>query len=294
MRLEIHINAGNLLALPKWSAVPQACGRIDFAAISEAGFAGVQVLEFDQAVADAGLRMSSMARILDPLDVGKVTRRHQDLGFVATTLHLGTGFETDSEMDAYADAVVAASERFGYSLLVETHRATLTQDPARTLGLVLRYPELKFNADLSHWYTGQEMRYGSFDTKLDALMPVFERTRFMHGRVGNSCTMQMPLAHVRGTQAWFDYCKMWSLCVAGFLRTARRDETLIFAPELLPALVEHRGQVHQINYALLMEKEGGLEEVSDRWLEALELVDLMRTIWAQERMALTVASGDDL
>jgi len=158
MRLEIHINAGNLLALPKWSAVPQACGRIDFAAISEAGFAGVQVLEFDQAVADAGLRMSSMARILDPLDVGKVTRRHQDLGFVATTLHLGTGFETDSEMDAYADAVVAASERFGYSLLVETHRATLTQDPARTLGLVLRYPELKFNADLSHWYTGQEMR----------------------------------------------------------------------------------------------------------------------------------------
>jgi len=87
---------------------------------------------------------------------------------------------------------------------------------------------------------------------------------------------------------------MWSLCVAGFLRTARRDETLIFAPELLPALVEHRGQVHQINYALLMEKEGGLEEVSDRWLEALELVDLMRTIWAQERMALTVASGDDL
>jgi hypothetical protein len=46
----------------------------------------------------------------------------------ATTLHVGTGFESDVEMDALAGAVLEAAERHGQPVFIETHRATMLQD----------------------------------------------------------------------------------------------------------------------------------------------------------------------
>lgn len=265
--LTFHINAGNLWSLPGSSTVPKHDDEIDYAAVKAAGFVGLQHYFPEPAALEASLEMSGMARILEPEAALPTARQHAEWGFVASTWHVGDGFETDAEMDALAGAVLEESAATGLPIFIETHRATMTQDPRRTLDLIERFPDLRFNADLSHWYTGLEMPYGDFDAKLERLGPVFERVRFLHGRIGHSCAMQLPLSEARAHPCWDHFKAMWAACFDGFQRTASEAEPLIFAPELLPAAVEFQGQTHLLNYAL--EVEG--EERSDRWAEALEM-----------------------
>lgn len=274
-RLKLHINAGNLWTLPEWSTVPRRADQIDYEAVKGAGFVGLQHYFPDPAAIEAGLEMSGMARITTPQEARPIADQHKAWGFVASTWHVGDGFERDDEMDALAGAVLDAAVASGLPIAIETHRATMTQDIRRTLDLIERFPDLRFNADLSHWYTGLEMRYGDFDAKLDRLGPVFERVRFMHGRIGHSCTMQLPLATARDHPCWQDYIRLWTACFEGFGRTAAPDEAFIFAPELLPDAVEFQGETHRLNYAPLTDGA----ETSDRWTEALELADHARNLF---------------
>jgi len=58
--------------------------------------------------------------------------------------------ESDADMDAMVKDVVTASERHDFPMYVETHRATVTQDIRRTVDLVERIPDVRFNGDFSH------------------------------------------------------------------------------------------------------------------------------------------------
>ena len=277
--LTFHINAGNLWGLPEWSTVPRSGETLDYKAIAKAGFTGLQHYMPEPQALDAGLDMSGMARITLPDEAMAIARQHTEWGFTASTWHVGTGMESDAEMDALAGAVLEASASTGLPIHMETHRATMTQDMRRTLDLIERFPELSFNADLSHWYTGLEMRYGDWEDKIARLAPVFERVRYLHGRVGHSCAMQVPLDIARSGRAWDDFSLMWQKCFEGFAKNARPGEQLVFAPELLPASLEMGGAVHELNYALTLEGRG---ELSDRWEEALSLVEHAKTLSAAQ------------
>ncbi len=93
----------------------------------------------------------------------------------------------------------------------------------------------KINADFSHWYTGLEMVYGGFDRKIQFIRPVFERVRFVHGRIGNPGCMQVDIGdgneHEHPYVAHFR--ELWTASFAGFLRSARQAEVIRFTPELL-------------------------------------------------------------
>lgn len=135
-----------------------------------------------------------------------------------------------------------------------------------------RFPEIRFNGDFSHWYSGHDLPYGDFEAKLDVLAPVLERTRYLHGRVGTGGTIQvdvgdgpdvdgLPLAHFRA---------LWTRSFAGFIATALDDPVPVpvadnaigFAPEL-PA---------EFGYAVLApDVDGELREIGDRWDQALVL-----------------------
>ena len=56
-----------------------------------------------------------------------------------------------------------------------------------------RFPELEFNGDFSHWYTGTEMVYGGFENKMEFFRPVLGRIGFLHGRIGNPGCMQVDI-----------------------------------------------------------------------------------------------------
>jgi hypothetical protein len=279
-RLSVHLNEGTLLGLPAWSSVPRNSSQdVDFEQIRREGFCGLQSYAPNDRAIEAGLLSSGMARIVDASSCDDVVCQHKAWDFEVSTVHLGTGFESDTESYRLVEALLKAAAKHDHPVYVETHRATITQDPVRTLDLVAKFPELRFNADLSHWYTGLEMRYGDFEAKLDRLQPVFDRVRYMHLRMGHSCEMQVPLPQLRNHGAWQDYLALWKRSMTGFLASAQKSEQLIVAPELLPARVLHQGREFALNYARLRDPSDPYSEYSDRWTEALELKAIVENIW---------------
>ncbi len=293
-RLINILNTWTLRDLPGWSSAPlRADPYATVAAILRAGYAGLQLAP-DDALMDAGFRacmlMHGSGRVTDPACARDLVAEHKELGFGLSTIHLGTGFESSAEGYALTEAVLEASQSLRYPLYVETHRATLTQDPRRTLDLVERYPTLRLNGDFSHWYAGCEMRYGDWERKLDLLQPVFDRICYLHGRIADSGALQVALTdldapHVR------DFRQLWTRAMAGFLAHAAAGDMLYFAPELLPHQCEVAGQMVYPAYARQRPGQNGVpEDDSDRWQQGLLLTQLATSCFHAARTAHAAAA----
>jgi hypothetical protein len=275
LRRDLNIATG--MGLPEWSNGP----RGDFEAIIDAakvaGYRGVQHYVPEQVLA-TGLHATGMGRVLRVEDANSIAKQHHELGLEATTLHVGTGLETDGEIDRLVGAVLEASARYNYPLYVETHRATITQDMRRTVDMVARFPDIRFNADLSHYYCGHEMTYGDIEGKFDFLMPVFDRVRYMHGRIADSCHAQVSI--VDGDQRPFvaHFRQMWRRCFAAFKAAFDHNNTMVFAIELLPYKVNFGGQTHWLYYAQQAASDGTGGDICDRWDQA----DLLWKIASEE------------
>ncbi|MBH9551707.1 hypothetical protein [Inhella gelatinilytica] len=247
MRLRKDIHLGTLLALPPASRGWRASLDEQLQLLKAEGYEGAQAWDGWGAIQRAGLDASGIARVTRPEQLDPLARQHRAEGLLYTNLHLGTGFDSDAEMDALAAALLEAQARHGHRLLVETHRATATQDIWRTLRWVERFPDLRFTADLSHWYTGHELTYGGeFAERMARLQPVFERVRAFHGRIGNSGCLQTPLDR---PGLYLDhYRAMWTACCAGFLRHAEPGSALSFNAELLPMAVGEGAHAMWLHY----------------------------------------------
>lgn len=277
-RLLRILNTWTLRELPAWSSAPRhEDPGATVAAIHHAGYAGLQ-MEVGDPLMEAGFRsgmlMHATGRVLDPARARDLVAEHRERGFSLSTIHLGTGFESMAEGHALVEAVLEAVAAYRYPVFVETHRATITQDPRRTLDLVERYPELRFNADFSHWYCGCEMRYGDWERKLDLLQPVFDRTRYLHGRIADSGAMQVAVTDLEAPHVR-DFRQLWRRAMAGFLAHADGGELLYFAPELLPHHLEIGGGMVYPAYARQRAgAEGQDEDDSDRWQQGMLLADI--------------------
>jgi hypothetical protein len=272
-RLRIGISLSTLMGLPEWSTAPKGELIERLVAVRAAGIEAAQAHMPDlmRAIQGAGLIATAIARVDKPEDARVVARRGKDWGCDCTTLHVGTGFERDDESLALMSAIIDASAAEGHPMFVETHRATATQDMKRTLDLVARLPELRFNGDFSHWYTGAEMTYGVIDQKLDRLQPVLQRTRFLHGRISSPGCIQIPVRDP-GQEMHVDvFRQLWSRSFTGFLAQAQSGDVMGFYPELLPP---------SYHYARVVRNASGeWTEESDRWAEALALIDIARACW---------------
>jgi hypothetical protein len=251
---------------------PFANGAI--AAIQAAGYDGVQFIEPVDAAALAearrcGLGVCGSHRVNVPDEAGSIAQAAADAGFECLTLHVGWGIETDDEGARLIDAVLNAGACHHIPLYAETHRATLFQDMQRTVQFVARFPELRFNGDFSHWYTGSEMVYGRFETKLAFIRPVVERVRFLHGRIGNPGCMQVAIAENDASHYVGHFRTLWTRSFAAYLRDPAPQQPFVtFTPELLAP---------EIYYARTF---GGAEE-SDRWQQSLLLTRIARECFAE-------------
>lgn len=235
------------------------------------GITGVLAWSDWPAIRAAGLAPHAMARVDEAADAEAVVARHVDAGVANTTLHLGTAFDTDAQMDRLADAVLDASTRHGHPVLVETHRATVTQDPWRTLRWVERFPELRFSLDASHWVVGGELDYGGgFMARLPMLDPVLRRSPMVQGRIASGGAIQVG---VEDPGPWRAHAiALWTRAFALRLREAP-DEAIAFCPELLP----HVAGETWFGYAPVRRRDDaplGIEETTDRFAEALRLFAL--------------------
>lgn len=272
--LRTDFNIGGLSDLPDWSEGPQGDLRDKLRAIRTAGYAGVQGADAE-ACREIGLAATTSGRVNAPGEIAPLAAEWKAAGYECATLHVGWGWESDGEIDILVDEILAASRNEDLPLYIETHRATIAQDIYRAVKLVERRPEVRFNADFSHWYTGLELRYGDWAAKLAFLEPIFERVAFMHGRLGNSCCMQVALDDPSMERGVADFREMWTQSMAGFLRGAGPGDFLSFNPEILhPA----------INYARLYRTaDGEWREESDRWIEAQRLTDIAKECFEAAR-----------
>jgi hypothetical protein len=284
-RLKVYLNLGTLVDLPENSIWPRLAGIEAMIALKAAGFEGVQ--DGDPKLAQkAGLGSAGSGRVDSPGDAEPLARRLKDLGHQAATVHVGSGFENDAEMDSLVGAILEASVHVDFPIFIETHRATITQDVWRTIQLAKRVPAVRFNGDFSHYYTGQELPYGDFDAKLRAMQPIFDRVRFMHGRIGNSSCMQVDIAdgHAPVPQAFGihdflnHYRRIWRRAMAGFLSAAQAGDYLVFAPEILSPSIYYGRKFSG--------PDGSLREESDRYAQSLVYARIARECFDEARRQL--------
>ena len=278
--LRCDINYGNVSTLPPESVGPHGDDRALLQALKDAGYAGVQGA--DKALcAEFGLAATAGGRINKPDEADKSAGQLKGAGFDCATYHVGWGMESDAEVHALAESILEASEKHDFPMYIETHRATITQDIRRTYDLVERYPDLRFNGDFSHWYTGLEMVYGGFEEKINFLQPVFDRIRFIHARIGNPGCMQVDIGD-GSDQCYVDHFKeMWTRSFVGFLQSAQPGDFISFNPELLAA---------DIFYARTVANgRGEQQEESDSWTQALVYTEIAKACFAEAEQRVAAA-----
>jgi len=262
--------------------LPESASRSDeehYRFFKEQGFAGIQ--NGDATLCKKlDLRHTHSGRVEQRGDSQKLVDQARSFGSDCVTVHAGTGLESDTEIDALVEDILNTSEKNDFPIYLETHRATITQDMFRTVKMIERFPEIRFNGDFSHWYTGQEMRYGKFskmEMKFDFIAPVFERVRFMHGRIGNGGCMQIDITRPDMEVNIKYFREMWIRSLLGFLRSASPGDYIIFAPELLG---------YSSHYVLQYYHEGSKHQDGNRVEQAMAYKQLVESCWqeAKQRM----------
>jgi len=261
-RLRCYINIQAL------DGLPQLTDPLRF--IRESGYDGIQLIHpirctLKDEAHRLGLGVCGSGRVNTPAEAAPLAKEARDSGLECLTLHVGWGFEDNDQAAALIAAVLDASAKYSIPLYPETHRATIFQDPWRTLQFLSRFPWLEFNGDFSHWYTGTEMVYGGFENKLALIHPVLERIGFIHGRIGNPGCMQVDIEDGSTEDRPYvaHFRTLWTEAFAGFLTRRPATDAICFTPELLS---------HSIYYARVFD---GREE-SDRWQQSLVLVRIAR------------------
>ncbi len=268
-RLRVFMN------LQSFGDMPQQTGGLK--AICDAGYDGVQFgWQIDRAQLDEarglGLGVCGSGRVNTPTEAAPLAKEGREAGLECLTLHVGWGTENDDEAGALIESVLSASKQFSIPLYVETHRATIFQDPWRTVKFLERFPDLEFNGDFSHWYTGTEMVYGGFENKMEFFRPVLGRIGFLHGRIGNPGCMQVDIGDgsVDGRPYVAHFRALWTESFLGYLLRRPLCDRFCFTPELLGP---------EFYYARVFD---GHEE-SDRWEQSLVMVRIARECFAEAR-----------
>lgn len=278
-RLRLDINGLNVFGLPPYSSVPTGDPKTVLQAVKDAGFEGIQTGSKVQPAREVGLRVTGNGAIRKVEDADACAIEASKIGYDCFTVHVGWGIEDDDEVFRLIEATIRASEKHDIPIYIETHRSTVTDDLWRTVQIVKKFPEIRFNGDFSHWYTGHEMVYGSlFERKLEFLQPVFDRVRFIHARIGNPGCIQVDIGD--GTnQTYVEHFKeMWTRSFIGFLNSAKAGDYICFTPELLGS---------SIYYARKFKNAPGeWVEESDRWQQALVLAEIGRQCWAEAKARL--------
>jgi hypothetical protein len=110
------------------------------------------------------------------------------LTFAPTVInaHGGKDWWSDEEKAWFAGEALAATQELatpnGVLVGHETHRGRMMFTPSNSAALLRRYPDLRLNADFSHWCCVCE---SLLDDQQDAMTLACERAVHIHGRVGH-------------------------------------------------------------------------------------------------------------
>src|ERR1041384_6503262 len=139
--LKIYLKTGNLQLLPKFPRDKEWTLEEKRAKTIQGGYEGLQGgLEELAWCRQNGLGFTTSTDIRRPLDADAKIKDTLLMEPEAVTVHLGSGFESDAEALELIHSVLEAERKFKIPIFVETHRATVTQDPWRTVQFIKKYP----------------------------------------------------------------------------------------------------------------------------------------------------------
>ncbi|MEX2648534.1 MAG: sugar phosphate isomerase/epimerase [Alphaproteobacteria bacterium] len=166
----------------------------------------------------------------------------------------------------YVEGWRTIAEAAGVALNIETHRNELTNDLIFTLHLLDRVPDLRLEADLSHYLVGREMAFPIAEENHALMHRILDNAWGLQGRVASREQIQVPLfPHLRH---WLDlFLGWWDYGMRSWRRRAGPDDRLTFLCELGPP-----------EYAITG-PDG--YELSDRWSESQVLMRHARELWGR-------------
>lgn len=151
------------------------------------------------------------------------------------------------------------------NLQIETHRNRMTTDLFFTLHLLDHFPNLRLTGDLSHYVVGREFWFPLSGEDQALMYRIIDNCWGFHGRVASREQIQLQLNFPQHKH-WVElFMGWWERGFRQWKAKAGPDETLTFLCELGPA-----------EYA--MTGADGYE-LSDRWLEAIQMKEMVRRLW---------------
>ncbi len=290
-KLRVYLNLDNLCDLRGDTRWPRLEGLAQLEKLAADGFEGAQRTQDTAPPRGSPIPCCGCDRISTPAEADPIAAKHAARGYACLTVHAGWGLEEDAEVDRLIEAILIASDRHNLPIFIETHRSTVTQDLWRTVRIAKRFPEVRFNGDFSHYYTGQEMVYGGMEVKLAFMEPILTRIGFIHGRISSPGCMQVPveegLARPRQAHGLVNYLEhfqqMWTLAMRGFLQNAGPGDFLIFAPELLSGTYYYA--------RMFPGPDGQMVEETDRYEQALIYKEIARACFAEAQRGLVPEPG---
>jgi hypothetical protein len=144
--------------------------------------------------------------------------------------HAGRDLWSFDKQVAFFDGAIAAEKEFGIPIAHETHRRRPLFSPMNALALMKKNPELRINADLSHWCCVTESMLEDHD---EAVRLAAERTIHIHSRVGYENGPQVPDPRAPEWTGHFAKFELWWKIIIDNHKK-RTAEELTITPEYGP------------------------------------------------------------
>jgi hypothetical protein len=173
------------------------------------------------------------------------------------------------DMFPVIEGLLRVAEQEQMPIQFETHRNCITNDLFTTVQLLDAVPAMRLSADLSHYVVDREMPCPP-PQALQALMTkVLERSDSFQGRVAARGQIQLALNFPQNAK-WMTLFRQWWRQGFAYWRARNRgnEAALVFLCELGPP-----------DYAIT---DASGQELSDRWLESIQLMQWARQLWAEE------------
>jgi hypothetical protein len=245
------------------------------AMIRDAGFDGAGVRFFDYAYArtvttflrEHGMSWQAQCYPKTVDDLKPIIEHVQELG--ADHINLQPDIKPYRLEDCipYIEGWRRLARDAGIKLQIETHRDRMTTDLFFTLHLLDCFPDLRLTGDLSHYVVGREFAWPISEENHALMRRILDNCWGFHGRVASREQVQVQISFPH-QKDWVDlFMGWWEYGFRRWKARAGADETLTFLCELGPR-----------EYA--MTGPDGYE-LSDRWMEAKMMKDMVRDLWAR-------------